>query len=512
MLLLLTAANLSAEVTLPAFFSDHVVLQRDRKLPVWGWAAPGERVTVSLGNSRATMLTGPSGRWQVTLAPQPVSKTPLTLTVAGRNTLHIKDVLLGDVWMCSGQSNMEWPLGGCHAPEDMAAADLPLIRHFHTDYNFASVPASDAKGRWEVCSPGSVHAFSAVGFYFARKIHSQTGVPIGLLTNAVGGTNIELWISQQTLLNTHGLESYAEMMRSSLAAHQSNLAKALPALEQWTRSSREALGKGLPVPLLPAVPEFPFGERMARPRCVTLHNGHIAPFIPMALRGVLWYQGENNAGDPLYVEKKKAMVADWRAWFGDPQLPFYYVQLAAFEAPDKNPGGGGWGFIRDEQRRCMEAIPYTGMASAIDIGAADDIHPKNKYDVGERLARWALANQYGAKNTVTSGPLFKAAKTEGTSIRISFNSLGGGLMVASKQGRDLPVEEEQGKLQQFAIAGEDRQWYWAEARIEGETVVASAPEVRRPVAVRYAFRSNPEGANLYNRAGLPASPFRTDNW
>jgi sialate O-acetylesterase len=241
----------------------------------------------------------------------------------------------------------------------------------------------------------------------------------------------------------------------------------------------------------------------------------IAPLVPLAIRGVIWYQGEANAGGPgdceQYIAKKRAMIADWREWFGDPNLPFYFVQLASFQRSNDEPAGGdGWAFFRDAQRRCLE-IPGTGMASAVDIGEDNDIHPKNKFDVGERLARWALKNEYGREVEV-SGPLFSELAISDNQVRVKFSHTGSGLMVASKDGREPAKEAVDGKLVGFAIAGEDRVWRWAEARIEGNEVICSHPEVPKPVAIRYAFRMNPNGANLYNREGLPASPFRTDNW
>ena len=508
--LLVLTSHAFGEVKLPALFSDHVVLQRDRPLPIWGWAAPGEPVAVSLGAQKASATTGADGRWSVRLAAQPATKQPLTLTVAGKNTVTVNDVLLGDVWLCSGQSNMDMALGGCATPDDIRAADLPLVRHFRVEYNFASAPATDVKGRWTVCQPGTAGGFSAVGFYFARKITAETGVPIGLLTNAVGGTNIELWLAQETLLGTPALAPYAKQMRESLDLWRKETAERLPAVDAWSAAAKAALRDDLPLPVTPKFPEFPFGEKTMRPRCVTLHNGHIAPLIPMSLRGVLWYQGENNADGSLYVEKVQAMLADWRKWFGDPALPFYFVQLAAWQKPNENPAGGEWGAIRDAQRRCL-AIPHTGMASAVDIGDADDIHAKNKADVGERLALWALANEYGKKGLVASGPLFREMKIEGGKARLTFDSLGGGLMVGKKEGRAPTVEDKGAKLGRFAIAGADKKWVWAEAVIEGDAVVVCSPEVPAPTAVRYAYASNPAGANLYNRAGLPASPFRTDD-
>ncbi|BCM94254.1 hypothetical protein IAD21_06157 [Abditibacteriota bacterium] len=513
-LCLLTFAALppaQADVTLPAVFSDHAVLQRDKTLPVWGTASPGEAVTVTLGAQQGETTAGADGHWMLELAPQPLSKYPLTLSVTGKNTIKVNDLLLGDVWLCSGQSNMELALSNCDALDDIKAADLPMVRYFRADYNFASTPATELKGRWSVCSPGTAPGFSAVGFYFARKVQAQTGVPIGLLTNAVGGTNIELWIAQDTLLSTPSLAPYAKQMRESLAQYQGDLTASLPSVEKWTSQSRTNLAAGHPVPMPPEMPPFPFGERAMHPRCVTLHNGMIAPLTPFALRGALWYQGENNPDGDLYVEKTRAMLGDWRRWFGDANLPFYFVQLAAWQKPDNNPEGGGWGLIRDAQRRCL-SIPHTGMASAIDIGDANDIHPHNKADVGDRLALCALHNEYGQTNLVASGPLYRSMKVEYGKIRLDFDSVGSGLMVGKKVGR-LPTVGAKGEpLKRFAIAGENKKWVWAEAVIEGSSVIVSSMQVPNPVAVRYAFSTNPEGANLYNREGLPASPFRTDSW
>ncbi len=503
------AGGVQAEVRLPHFFAEHMVLQRDRELPVWGWAEAGEEVKVSLGERRGMARAGADGKWMVRLEAQPFSKVGLTLRVEGRNVVEVGDVLLGDVWLCSGQSNMDISLGGCDAAADIAAAELPMIRHFRSEYHFASAPANDVVGRWSVCGPGSAAGFSAVGFYFARRVQQETGVPIGLLTNAVGGTNIELWMAPETLMNTPVLAPYAVQMRESLARYRGELAEALPALEGWTAAARAAQGSGQELPLPPEWPDFPFGERAARPRCVTLHYGHVAPLVPMALRGVLWYQGENNADGTLYQEKKAAMVGDWRKWFGDAELPFYFVQLAAWQKPSEDPGDLGWGRIRDVQRRCL-AIPHTGMAVAVDIGDAEDIHPKNKADVGERLALWALAKTYGQAGLVCSGPLLERVAVEAGAMRVFFSSVGGGLMVGRKVGRAATVEDVGGRLQRFALAGEDGKWHWAEAAIEGETVVVRSGEVARPVAVRYAGGFNPAGCNLYNREGLPASPFRSD--
>ena len=510
----------AADVQLSALFSDDMVLQRDRPITVWGWGSPGEKVQVSLTgkpaiSEPAQTLVAQDGKWTCTLDPLPASTQPLELKVSATNEILLKNILIGDVWLCSGQSNMEWGLGGCDAPEDIRSANFPLIRHFGVEANFASTPQPNIKGRWNVCKPENAPGFTAVGFYFARRVHQETGIPIGLLRSSVGGTNIECWMSQETLMNTPSLEPYAKMMRQSLAQYQQDLQAVVPEVEAWTRRSRVALVSGSEIPMPPAIPEFPFGEKAFRPRCVTLHNGMIHPLKPFALKGVLWYQGENNAGNPAdglqYIEKKRAMINDWRQWFADPELPFYFVQLAAWQKPTQDPNlADGWAFFRDAQRQALN-LPYTGMAVAIDIGDAEDIHPKNKRDVGERLARWALTNQY-SKNIEVSGPLYRSLRIEGNQAIAEFEHVGSGLMVGQKLHGSRVEPSENDSLKRFAIAGQDRKWFWADAKIVGSSVVCSHPEVPQPVALRYAFSMNPQGANLYNQDGLPASPFRTDDW
>ena len=506
-----------AQVTLDPLVTDHAVLQRDAPIFVRGRAQPGEVVEVLLG-SRSTRATARSdGSFVAQLEPLSLTKEPLELVArTASGEARARDLLVGDVWLCSGQSNMDWSLGASDSAEDVPQANLPLVRHFGVEMSFASVPQVSVRGSWSVTTPESVPGWTAVGFYFARRVHAETGVPIGLLRSTVGGTNIECWMSQDTLLGDPKLEPFAVRMRESLAQYQRELADALPSVERWAAAARDALARGLPIPQRPEWPEYPFGERMFRPRCVTLHNGMIAPLAPLRVRGFLWYQGESNAGPASeceqYIEKMRALVSDWRRDFGGgAQLPFYYVQLAAWLAPTSDPGhSDDWALLRDAQRRAL-ALPGFGMASAIDIGDAADIHPRNKFDVGERLALWALRNEYG-RELVPSGPLYRAMRVEGAAIRLEFDFTGSGLMVGHKSGRAPAQPAKEAKLARFAIAGEDRAWRWAEARIDGTTVLVSHPDVATPVAVRYAWSVNPEGANLYNRDGLPASPFRTDAW
>lgn len=503
-----------AEVRLAGVFQSHMVLQRDLPLPVWGWAEPGEKISVVLGSLRGEAVADSQGRWECILPPSPLRPEPVTLEVSGSNRIVLEDCLMGDVWLCSGQSNMEWPVGACDRPDDIRAASDAGIRHFGVEMHFASTPQQDVRGKWQVCDPQTVAGFTAVGYYFARTVRQESGVPIGLVRSSVGGTNIELWMSQQTLMETPSLKSYGDLMRQSLAQHQTDLAESLDRVDRWLTEARKAKAEGQPIPLPPSIPDYPFGEKLFRPRCVTLHQGMIHPLFPMALRGVLWYQGENNAGSPedgkMYFEKKLAMLTQWREGFRNPHLPFYFVQLANWQQPTDDPSdSSGWAHFRDAQRRCLE-IAETGMASAVDIGDPLDIHPKNKWEVGRRLAHWALRDVYG-KSVQASGPLFRSMRVEENRAVLEFDQVGRGLMV----GRYDPVEgtkESHEPLKRFAVAGEDKKWHWGIAEIDGNKVVVRHPEGMTPASVRYAYSMNPEGANLYNRDGLPASPFRTDDW
>lgn len=501
---LLASHAARGDVRLPRIFGDRMVLQRDKPIAVWGWADPGEVVTVTFAERSTTATANNEGRWHLELPPYATDRASRELIVHGKNAVTLRDVVVGDVWLCSGQSNMSISAGHFFAvPEvkqDLAAAQFPLVRHFGVQEHFADAIQSDVEGKWLTCTPQTASQFCAVGFYFARKIHAETGVPIGLIRAAKGSTTIELWLSQATLLNTPSLDPFAVRMRESLVV--------------WEREKTAAAARGL-LPGSAEYPPFPFGERVRRPRCVTLYNGMIAPLAGLALRGVLWYQGEGNAADvnsaQHYFAAQRELIEERRRLFRDKTLPFYFVQLPAYRAPTDDPAGGdAWSHLRESQRRCL-GVPNTGMAVALDVGDADDIHPTNKTDVGERLALWALRQEYG-KAFVPSGPLFRKLSIEGDRVRLHFDWVGEGLMVGKKSGRAPAVEDSSAQLNRFAVAGVDQNWHWARAAIDGETVVVRSAEVAQPVAVRYAFSANPDGANLYNRAGLPASPFRTDDW
>lgn len=473
----ITAAH--ADVRCTNLFGDHMVLQRDMPLPVWGLAGTDEKVTVKIGDNQGTATADAQGKWTVKLPAMKANATPQELSIAGKNTITIKDVLVGDVWVCSGQSNMEMNLGGCNAPEDIAAADLPNIRRIKFPHVALSLPTTNVPGNWQICTKATAPGFTAAGFYFARRIQKDTGVPIGLLDDSWGGTRIEPWIPPC------GFET-----EPALAGIMADVKKR----EEAARGAKDnaPMDAGLPV---------------------ALYNGMIHPVVPFGIKGALWYQGESNGNEgDEYYSKMRALIGGWRKVWNQGDFPFYFVQLANFQKPTNDPAGGdGWAKVRMAQTKSLE-IPHTGMAVIIDIGETADIHPKNKFDVGERLARWALHHDYGKKDVVVSGPLYKSMQVDGSKVRITFDHADGGLIVGKKDGRKPTEEVAAGKLARFAIAGEDKKWVWADAVIDGGTVIVSSSEVPKPVAVRYAYSMNPEGCNLYNKAGLPASPFRTDNW
>jgi sialate O-acetylesterase len=468
------ASSASAAVTLPRVLGSDMVLQRGLPVPVWGWAEAGEKVTVSFAGQSKTVKAGDDGKWMVKLAPLEASAEAASLTIQGGNRITLENILVGEVWICSGQSNMEWRLiQGMKGREEVEASGHPLIRLFDVPGHTTSpLPREKGAGSWRVCAPKSASGFSAVGYFFGRRLLKELGVPIGLIGSNWGGTRIEPWVPLE------GFESVAEL---SGLAHQ---------VEQYQSSTR--VGGSSPS---------------------AIYNSMVHPLTPFAMRGGIWYQGESNGNEGVsYYHKKHALVKGWRKVFQNPDLAFYWVQLANYQRESREPAGGeGWAKIRAAQTRALD-IPGTGMAVITDIGAANDIHPRNKQDVGWRLAQWALNQTYGRNKLVPSGPLYESLEVEGDSIRLSFRHVGKGLMAGRKSGLEPTRELEEGKLEHFAIAGADRKWFWAEAAIDGDTVVVRSKDVPKPLAVRYAYTMNPARANLYNRDGLPAGPFRTDSW
>ena len=513
----LLAAHAMATPRLPGFFTNNMVLQCDAKVPVWGWADPGESVTVSFAGQTATATADADGKWSLKLNAMPASAEARNLTVsttgASTPTITLANIVVGEVWICSGQSNMEWTINNSmNAQQERAAATYPLIRHMKVGHTTADVPRDNLHSSWEICSANTAGNFTAVGYFFARKLHQELNVPIGLIGSNWGGTRVEPWTAPEGFRAVPELQSTATHVDATLPTTPTGQAayrKALGEMREWLPTAEAAIEKGKNPPAQPKLPAVGTGHQDP----TRIYNAMIHPLIPYAFRGAIWYQGESNGGEGVsYFQKKKALIGGWRKLWNQGDFPFYFVQLADFQHPNNNPAGGdGWARIREAQRATL-SIPNTGMAVIIDIGAANDIHPRNKQDVGVRLALWALANDYGQKDLVYSGPLYKGHTVEGNAIRVNFDHVGSGLMVGKKEGLAPTAEIADGKLARFAIAGADKQWHWADAVIDDGSVLVSSPNVTAPVAVRYAYSMNPDGCNLYNREGLPASPFRTDNW
>jgi sialate O-acetylesterase len=493
--LLLAGAGIAcADVKLPSIFSDHMVLQRDvAAVPVWGKADPGEEVTVTIDGQSKTTKAGADGKWMVKLANLKTGG-PHTLTVKGKNSLTVNDVLIGEVWLGSGQSNMAMTVNRANDYEkEQAAAKLPEVRMFIVSSGAADAPQDDCVGRWQVCSPESVGGFSATLFFFGREVHKVLQVPMGLINSSVGGTPIESWIDAATQKRTPELKGFFEGLKPPTEADAAAAKKKYERdLAKWKEESKQAKADGKKT----KAPQDPEAVRTRKGNVGGLFNGKIAPLIPYAIRGALWYQGEaNSAGTkpPYYQHQLSLLVKDWRQRWGQGDFAFAWVQL-----PNFTRAGDGWMLVREGMLRTL-AQPNTGMAITVDIGDPKDIHPKNKQEVGRRLSLWALGTTYGRKVVATSGPLPAGHEAAGNEIKLSFKHTNGGLVAKD------------GELKGFVVAGEDKQWKPAKATINGDKVFVSSPDVKQPVAARYAWQDNPEG-NLYNGAGLPASPFRTDDW
>lgn len=642
--LCLTALTVSADVRLPAIFTDEMVLQQRTAVTVWGWAQPGEKITVK-GSWQwlfgASATADKDGKWSVRVNT-PKAGGPHTLSVKGSNEIVLKDVLIGEVWVCSGQSNMEYTLEMLNTDEHrqaIAEADYPQIRLFNVPRVFSAVPLSDCKSQWRICTPETAKRFSAVGYYFGRQLHQKLNVPIGLINTSWGGTPAESWACAEALRAHGGFDAAldrlanpdqaAEAIKEQLAKEASEWEKKMadidPGTQQgwfaeaieeadwktmeqparwsgtdlaevdgivwfrrvtnlppsWARGDLELhLGPiddidtvwvngvkigttfGYNVPRTYRVPKSALrvgpniiavrivdtgieggfnGEeddmRIGPPgadikTCATvaktwkykvshtgavppapqsfsdrtmnqntpsvLYNAMLCPIIPFRIAGAIWYQGESNRDRWMqYRTLFPAMIKDWRKHWGQGDFPFYYVQIAPYSYGNNNHPLSG--YLREAQMLTLKALPNVGMAVTMDIGEENDIHPKNKIDVGNRLALWALAKNYGHKNTVYSGPVYKSMKVQRDTIRLSFDYVGSGLIARG------------GPLIAFEIAGMDKKFVPAKAEIDGKTIVVSSSQVPNPVAVRYAF-SNWVQPNLFNAEGLPASSFRTDDW
>jgi sialate O-acetylesterase len=483
----------AADVRLPSVFGNQMVLQRGIPIHVWGTADPGEKVTITVGPNETRATADPKGNWAVEL-PALAGGGPVEVKVRGKNTITLRDVLIGEVWICSGQSNMQWPMYYVRdSKKEVAAATHPKIRLFKVPMRPAAEPAENVDGYWQECTPASVVQFSAVAYFFGLALHEQLGVPIGLIDSSWGGTRIEPWTPPAGFESVPTLNGVLVELHQKEPIYRKKAPAALGQMAHWLPRAQQAEKAGKEIPPPPHWPtEIGPGETVP----TRLYNGMIHPFVPLGIRGAIWYQGESNLGDgQAYRDKMQALISGWRSEWKEGDFPFYYVQLAPFRygRPSALP------LIWQAQTEALK-IPNTGMAVINDIASLTDIHPKDKQDVGKRLALWALAKTYG-KEIVYSGPLYKSMSVDGSKIRVTFDDVGGGL--TSRDGKPLNW---------MTIAGDDRKFVDASAEIvEGKSLLVSSPKVPHPVAVRFAWSELAE-PNLENMEGLPASAFRTDNW
>lgn len=637
LLLLLTflCTTVVANVRLPKILNDNMVLQRNKPITIWGWADANEKVTVQFDKQTRTAKADKNGKWIVSLAPESAGG-PFDLVVKGKNTLALHNILVGEVWVCSGQSNMEWPLRLAINPErEVHEANYPQIRHFAVEKAIASMPEEDVKGGiWKICSPETAGDFTAVGYFFARELYNKLHIPVGLIHTSWGGTHSETWTSRDAFEGSPefkdmiaampqlDLEALAKQKNDNLLTRLKGFNITLPtaaeaalwkdaalddsawpmmklptlweeagfeSLDGWvwfrknvTISAKDAgkearLEMGLvddsdetfvngikvgatknqynekrsyvipagvlkegtnviavrvedtgggggiygdekDLKLTPASNDaIPLAgnwkynvERVTAPGAsispnafpTLLFNAMLNPILNYTIEGAIWYQGESNAGRAYqYRTAFPLMIQDWREHWKLGDFPFYFVQLASFDAAGgTSEHGSTWAELREAQTMTL-SLPNTGMAVTTDIGEAHDIHPRNKQDVGRRLAAIALNKLYG-QNNVYSGPTYQGMKVEGNNVRVTFSNLGGGLVVKDKYGY----------LKGFEVAGSDHKFHYAKAWLEGNEVVASCDEVPSPAAIRFAWADNPDDANLFNKEGFPAVPFRSDTW
>ena len=503
---MLTAAA-GAAVRLPAVIGSNMVLQQGMELNIWGWAAPGEKVTVLLNQKEVSAEANKMGEWKVKLPAQEAGG-PFTMRVSGENSLTLENILIGEVWVCSGQSNMEKRIGpqsGQHPVtnwvHEIEAADYPKIRLFHVPRATSGIPVRDVNASWMECAPDTINDFSAVGYFFGRNIHQETGYPVGLIMTAWGGTRSEPWTPPSGFAQVKETADISRTVKQANQDFQEDMASYLEAKSNWEKQVKESTVSGMPMPDIPLQPAHALDSHQ---QPTGLFNAMVAPLIPFNVRGAIWYQGEGNRDDRLgYESKMQALIKGWRTEWNQGDLSFYLVQLAPFNYENTDQVGFSYpeAYYLPEvwvaQLKTLK-VPNTGMAVTTDITELYDIHPTNKQAVGKRLALWALANDYGRKDLVYSGPLYKGMKQDGSRILVSFDHTGSGLI--SNDGE---------ALNWFEIAGSDGVFTKAEAVVEGDQVAVSSPAVPNPAAVRFAWHELAV-PNLVNKEGLPASPFNSE--
>lgn len=487
---LCAALSAPAEVKLPALFCDHAVLQQSAPIKVWGWAEPGEEVTVEFRQQKVSTKTPADGKWLVTLKSEKAGE-PGTLKISGKNTITLSDVVVGEVWVASGQSNMEWPMSrSFNVGPDILASLNSQVRHFNVKKAKADKPLTDVAGSWQIASYLTTSNFSAVAYYFSRELQKSLKVPVGVIHTSWGGSPAEVWMSEEVLSAN---PDYKSAIMDIYPTQKSNFEKSL---EKWKQAQAQA--KADNKPFKQQAPRAPW-------KPTELYNAMIAPLIPYTIKGAIWYQGESNSGRAhqyrtLYAD----MIRNWRKDWNQGDFTFIGVQLAPFDPRHTleqilaAPTESNWAELREAQNLSAEVLKNCGVAVITDVGDKDDIHPTKKEPVGARLALQARKIAYGEK-LVSSGPTYKSASFGGGKVTLSFNNVGSGL------------EARGGELTGFALCGADRKFVWGKAEIQGNKIVVSNPQVPQPEAVRFGWADFPV-VNLFNKEGLPASPFRTDNY
>lgn len=487
----------AAEISVASPFTDHAVLQRDIAVPVWGWdATPGATVTISYRGQTKEARVNQSGLWRADLDAMPANAEGANLVITGSTTITLHDVVVGEVWLASGQSNMEWPLSSSRGyDEEKSRAVNPRIRHLKIERSPADLPVAAVKtSGWQTATPETIGGFSGVGYFFAQHLAEKLHVPVGIMHASWGGTPIESWLPEPVLRASRVWPRFNKEWQAALKIFPQAYAEQ-PALEAaWHQAETDFRTTGKPITMSWPRPPMGPGSAYAPGR---LFNGMIAPLAPYALRGALWYQGESNVGrHDEYRELLPAMISGWRAAWPQGDFPFLVVQLPNFT--DNNPTGRAWAQLREAQGEVAQHTPATDMAVIIDNDEPDNLHPINKRPVGERLALIALHQIHDQRTLEWSGPIFQSLVRDGAALRVRFSHATG-------------MKSTTPEITGFEIAGADKVFHPATAQIDGTSVLVSSPDVSEPIAVRYAYTNGP-AASLANAAGLPAAPFRTDAW
>lgn len=533
---LLTVNCFAFELSMPNVFSDHMVFQRGQKVPVWGITTPNALVEVLFAEQNKSVTSDGEGNWRVDLDPLKASSESRTLTITAKynnelTTLEIADVLVGEVWLCSGQSNMyrnfrmligkaaeaKYEPVAEYLRKEAALANDSLFRQFKVGPDYSVFEEKNqGRGAWSKAIQGQINEFSGTAYFFGRELRNELNVPVALLSCSLGSSKIEPWMPKSAYTQSETLKTFYQKeivdFKNRLASWDEAKEKEIyqEMLADWERKAEQAGLNGKEAPRKPRKKVHPNADRQVP---ATLFNAMLHPLIPFAIKGAIWYQGESNTNNSPeeYGLRLSTMIESWRAAWGQGDFYFYYCQLANYKDVTTEPiaGDDGWVVLSDQQRLVLE-VSNTGMAVLNDIGEAKDIHPKNKIDTGKRLSLWALNQAYG-KNIVCSGPIYKSSEIKGNKIVITFNHVGSGLMVGKKHLLEPTISVDE-PLRRFQICGDDGQWKWATAKITSQNSVEVWHNgIKNPIEVRYAWSSNPEGANLYNKEGLPASLFKTKN-